>query len=210
MFACGSEQWRQQVLLGLQCHGSSATSRAAQTDTKGEQTAQSHLETLPRIQAGRLMGLQGTSRQRAMYQALVAARCVATNRDVTQQAHRASAMEGFKWDFSQNLPTHDSSSEDGIGVDKALRSAVRGPLACMVRQSLPYSFEHDRLILAEEMLCSHGWQIGAKVPDCTGLKEVELQDLVGEMQAVQTLSVVVWSMLAVVASRLSGLFAPEK
>ena len=200
MFACGSEQWRQQVLLGLQCRGSSATSRAAQTDTKGEQTAQSHLETLPRIQAGRLRGLQGTSRQR----------CAATNCDVTQQVQQASTMEGFKWDFSQNLPTHDSSSEDGIGVDKALRSAVRGPLACMVRQSLPYSFERDRLILAEEMLCSHRWQIGAKVPDCTGLTEGELQDLVGEMQAVQTLSVVVWSMLAVVASRLSGLFTPEE
>ena len=210
MFACGSEQWRQQVLLGLQCRGSSATSRAAQAETKGEQLADSHLQTLPRIQAGRLMGLQGTSRQQAMYQALVAARCVATNCDVTQQVQRANAMEGFKWDFSQNLPARSSSPEDGVGVDKALRSAVCGPLACMVRQSLPYSFERDRLILAEEMLCSHGWQIGAKVPDCKGLKAIELQDLVGEMQAVQTVSVVLWSILAVVASRLSGLFVPEE
>ena len=210
MFACGSERWRQQVLLGLQCRGSSASSRAAQTDTKGEQTAQSHLETLPQIQAGRLMGLQGTSRQQAMYKALVAGRCVATNCDATQQVQRANAMEGFKWDFSQNLPARNSSSEDGIGLDRALRYAVCGPLAFMVRQSLPYSFERDRLILAEEMLCSHGWQIGAKVPDCTGLTEVELQDLVGEMQAVQTVSVVLWSTLAVVASRLSGLFAPEE
>ena len=198
------------MLLGLQCRGSSATSRAAQTDTKGERTAQSHLETLPRIQAGRLMGLQGTSRQQAMYKALVAGRCVATNCDATQQVQRANAMEGFKWDFSQNLPARSSSSKDGIAVDKALRSAVCGPLACMVRQSLPYSFEHDRLILAEEMLCSHGWQIGAKVPDCKGLKAAELQDLVGEMQAVQTVSMVLWSTLAVVGSRLSGLFAPEE
>ena len=210
MFACGSEQWRQQVLLGLQCRGSSASSRAAQTDTKGEQIAKSHVETLPRIQAGRLMGLQGTSRQQAMYQALVAARCVATNCDATQQVQRAKALQGFKWDFSQNLPARSSSSEDGMGVDKALQSAVCGPLACMVRQSLPYSFEHDRLILAEEMLCSHGWQIGAKVPDCKGLTAVELQDLVGEMQAVQTVSMVLWSTLAVVGSRLSGLFAPEE
>ena len=210
MFACGSEQWRQQVLLGLQCRGSSAASRAAQTDTKGEQTARSHLETLPRIQAGRLMGLQGTSRQQAMYQALVAARCIVANCDATQQVQRAKAIEGFKWDFFQNLPARSSSPTDGIGVDKVLRSAVCGPLACMVRQSLPYSFECDRLILAEEMLRSHGWQIGAKVPDVKGLTEAELQDLVGEMQAIQTVSVVLWSTLAVVVSRLSGLFVPEE
>ena len=112
--------------------------------------------------------------------------------------------------FHQNLPTRNSSSEDGIGVDKVLRSAVCGPLACMVRQSLPYSFECDRLILAEEMLRSHGWQIGAKVPDVKGLTEAELQDLVGEMQAIQTVSVVLWSTLAVVVSWLSGLFVPEE
>ena len=81
-------------------------------------------------------------------------------------------------------------------------------MLCLVRGSLPYSFEHDRLVLAEELLRSHGWQIGAKVPDCTGIKERELQDLVGEMQAVQTLSVVLWSTMIAMAPRLSGLLAP--
>ena len=94
-------------------------------------------------------------------------------------------------------------------LDQVLQTTVSGPLACAVRQSLPYRFEHERLILGEEMLRSHGWQIGAKVPDCSGLTEAELQDLVGEMQAVQTLSVVLWSTLAIVAPRLGGLFASE-
>ena len=210
MFACGSEQWRQQVQLGLQCRGSSASSRAALTDTRGERTARDHLETLPRVEAGRLLGLQGTSRQQTMYQALVAARCIAKNCDAAQKVQRAHGLQGFKWDFSQNLPTRSSSaSSRAAGLDQVLRTAVSGPLACAVRQSLPYSFEHERLILPEEMLRSHGWQIGAKVPDCSGLTEAELQDLVGEMQAVQTLSVVLWSTLAIVAPRLGGLFASE-
>ena len=154
------------------------------------------------------MGLQGTPRQQAMYQALVAARCADNNCDATQPGPRANAMKGFKWDFSQNLPARSSPSQDDAEIDPALRSAVRGPLACMVRGSLPFSFEHDRLVMPEEMLRSHGWQIGAKVPDCTEIKPADLQDLVGEMQAVQTLSVVLWSTLMVVAPRLCGLFAP--
>ena len=58
-------------------------------------------------------------------------------------------------------------------LDQVLQTAVSGPLACAVRQSLPYRFEHERLILGEEMLRSHGWQMGAKVPDCSGLTEAE-------------------------------------
>ena len=208
MFQCSSEEWRKHVQLGLQCRGSLAASRAAKTDTQGEQKANGHLLSLPQVEAGRLMGLQGTPRQQAMYRALVAARCADSNCDATQPGPRAHAMKGFKWDFSQNLPARSDDCKDELALDPALRSAVRGPMACMLRGSLPYSFEHDRLVLAEEMLRSHGWQIGAKVPDCTGIKPGDLQDLVGEMQAVQTLSVVLWSTLMVVAPRLSGLFAP--
>ena len=208
MFQCSSEEWRERVLLGLQCRSSLAASRAAQTDTKGERKAQRHLLSLPRVEVGRLKGLQGTPRQQAMYQALVAARCADSNCDAAQLGPRAHTLKGFKWDFSQNLPTPSDRCKDESPVDNALRYAIRRPMLCLVRGSLPYSFEHDRLVLAEELLRSHGWQMGAKVPDCTGIKERDLQDLVGEMQAVQTLSVVLWSTLMVVAPRLSGLFAP--
>ena len=207
MFQCSSEEWRERVQLGLQCRGGFASSRAAKTDTKGERKAQRHLLSLQQVGVGRLKGLQGTPRQQAMYQALVAARCALSNCDVAQPGPRAHALKGFKWDFSQNLPAPSDRCKDESPVDNALRYAIHRPMLCVVRGSLPYSFEHDRLVLAEEVLRSHGWQIGAKVPDCTGIKERELQDLVGEMQAVQTLSVALWSTLMVVAPRLSGLFA---
>ena len=106
------------------------------------------------------------------------------------------------------MPSRGHRCKDESAIVNAHRYAIRRPMLCLVRGSLPYSFEHGRLALAEELLRSHGWQMGAKVPDCTGIKERDLQDLVGEMQAVQTLSVVLWSTLMVVAPRLSGLFAP--
>ena len=212
MFKCGSDEWRRRVQLDLQCRGSLAVSRAVRSSTKGEQKAQGHIRSLTPVGAGRLMGLTGTPRQQAMYQALVAARCAAKGCDATLPGSRASALEGFKWDFSQNLPatrlcSQAAPSEGCSEVDPVLSRAVLGPLACMVRGSLPFSFEHDRVVMAEEMLRSHGWQIGAAVPDCSEIKDSDLQDLVGEMQAVQTLSAVVWSTLAVLAPKLSGLFA---
>ena len=128
---------------------------------------------------------------------------------MTDALARSNAMKGFKWDFSQNLPAKSSNSNStDSNVDVTLVPAVRGRLACMVRGSLPFSFEHDRVILAEEMLRSHGWQVDdTTVPDCRGIKEDDLRDLVGEMQAVQSCSVVLWSVLVVVGPRLSGMFA---
>ena len=100
MFQCSSEEWRERVQLRLQCRGGLAFSRAPKTDTEGERKAEKHLLSLQRVEVGRLRGLQGTPRQRAMYQALVAARCADNKCDVGSAGSRADALEGFKWDFS--------------------------------------------------------------------------------------------------------------
>ena len=92
MFQCSSEEWRERVQLGLQCRGGPAFSRAAKTDTKGERKAQRHFLSLQEVGAGRLLGLQGTPRQQAMYKALVAARCADNNCDVAQPGTRAHAL----------------------------------------------------------------------------------------------------------------------
>jgi hypothetical protein len=207
MYELGSSQWRDKVHVALQCRGGSVNLRAATTTTIGEKKARDHLAPTTQIAAGRLWGLTGTMRQQAMYQALVETRCVAKRCAISDAAAVAEALAGFKWDFSQNVPARSRTGRDIDATDKTFLSLVRGPMSCQLRGSLPYSFQHDRLILPEEMLHSHGWQLGTIVPDCTGLTESELRDLVGEMQAVQTLSVVMWSILVVVGCQLPGLFA---
>ena len=228
MFPRGSDEWRTKVLVALQCREGGALSRVPNGATKGEAKAQDHHDPTVAVPMGRLWGLTGTPRQRAMYKALVAARCVDRQCELTDSVAVVGALRNFKWDFSQNLPaksTTGSSNASALAssqgaqpsdnvesvttqhkVDVNLLPFVRGPLGCMVRKSVPFSFEHDRVILPEEVLRSHGWQIDGTGPDCTGITEHELQDLVGEMQAVQTCSVVVWSVLVVVAPKLSGVF----
>ena len=83
-------------------------------------------------------------------------------------------------------------------------------MGCMLRSSVPFSFEHDRVILAEEIIRSHGWQMGAMVPDCSGIREVDVRDLAGEMQAIQSISVVMWAVMAAVGDKLEGLFVPDR
>ena len=199
MFAPGSDEWRRKV-IPLQCRGGSAVSRA-EAITKGEEKALQHYDPKEKVAMGRLRGLRATPRQQAMFQALVAARCLAQRCATSDAAAVADAVKGFKWDFSQNLPAKSKES---------FKSSVQGPMGCMLRSSLPFSFEHDRVILAEEIIRSHGWQMGAMVPDCSGIREVDVRDLAGEMQAIQSISVVMWAVMAAVGGKIEGLFVPDR
>lgn len=210
MIKSGSAEWREKVAMPLQCRGGAASSRAVAVATAGERAAQALTAKALALRAARgsapiggdscpvecakalrMWGFQGSARQRAIVEALLATRCC--HLGITDPS---LARKGLFWDMSQN------ACEDLIDQPTKLEN-----LACMVRSSLPYSFEADRLVLPEEVLRSHGWQIGDRRPVCSSLKDYEVQDLAGEMQAIQTLSVVMWAAILSEGAHMDGLFA---
>ena len=199
MFRNDSPEWRAKVLVNLQCRGGTAPSRAAHPhrQTIGETRAldlcamlqQPDAHSPAQIMAdSKLWGLRGTPRQHAVLAAVLTMRCRELGCSFSDRLGLSRAKHGLKWNISQN--------NDGL----------RNPadLSTQCRYSLPYSFQYNRLIVAEEMLRSHGWQVGEHTPDCSNLSDANIRDLVGEMQAVQSLAVVLWSLLLVVSSNFPG------
>ena len=71
-------------------------------------------------------------------------------------------------------------------------------------ESRVYSFAEDRLLHPVELLGSVGWKTSTTGPNINGLTVAELQDLVGECQALQCLGAATWALILAVGSALPG------
>jgi len=191
MIAPWTAEYTQKVYVALGVRGA-AVSRAAIDTTSGERIAQAITRKaiwaadtpVPNLMAdARLLGLTGTHRQRAILEAVLVSKCQLEDCRLDNGPGVQRIKKSLLWDVSQNA-TEDKMNSRGLNV-----------LGCMCRTGLPYSYRHDRLIIPEEVLRSHGWQVRGFKPNCTSLSEGEVRDLVGEMQAVQSLAVVLWAVM---------------
>ena len=80
-----------------------------------------------------------------------------------------------------------------------------GYASCACTSSRIYDYLQDRVLLPEELLRVMGWA-GAEIED---IADSDLQNLVGECQALQPLAVASWALLRSVDGGLTGLWRPS-
>lgn len=187
-YSVHSTEWSSKVALELTTRGARHTARSQQKKAYQKHTEQVRdflrerqtpwAEAQPLARA-RLLGLVGTDRQREVLNCVLLAHCYHTKLDPRDELQLAQAKVGLRWDISQNFPR------------AKIRQMKTKTLGCACTSALIYSFEHDRLFRAEELLRVFGWQTA----NCDGISESHLMDLIGESQAMQPLAVALWSLI---------------
>lgn len=132
-----------------------------------------------------LRGLSGCARQREVIDLAFLCACAEEGLNPRARAHRHKVASGLFVNVSQN----------------PCRRAWGRVLGTFCASSIVYSFEHDRTLIAEEMLRVLGW--GAV--DAAGLSQAALRDLAGESLAKPCIAAAAVAMLATV--HLPGLWA---
>lgn len=136
-----------------------------------------------------LRGLSGTEREREVLEVFLLEVCHLRGLSPLDPQQLARAKVGLTADISQNLawlrPAYDGSR-------------CRYTAAVYCTESRVYSFQDDRLLLPVELLGSLGWATPATAPRTEGLTSAQLQNLVGESQALPCLAAATWALLLAV------------
>ena len=122
-----------------------------------------------------------------------------------------TAELGFLWACRRAgvSPRHGSARREvarGLFVDVSQmpgRRPWRYGLRRATRNSKFYSYEHDRLITAEEVFKMYGW----RAPRLEGLSHGKALDLLGDSMALPTLAVAAYALVLSAGDVMPGLFA---
>ena len=148
------------------------------------------------LAAASLRGLTGTEREREVLEVFLMQACFAQGCSLLDDASVQAVKAELVADVSQNLSW--------------LRPEHGGVAGVFCTESRVYSFGHDRLVLPQEQLAAMGWQVPGQPstrPNCSGLSSTEIQDLVGECQALPCLAAAIWGMLLSASTKVPGLWA---
>ncbi len=144
------------------------------------------------------MGCSGTCRVREILEVHLLRACVARGLDPRSPGALESTKHELWGDVSQNM-LWMSNPALGTTAPSTNRSTVL------------YDYRSDRRVLPEELLRAMGWlcvsAAGATAPDCSGISTRSAQDLAGECQALQSLSVATEALLRTVDI---GVWAPRR
>ena len=145
-----------------------------------------------------LHGLSGTEREREVLEVFLLEVCHLRGLSPLDPQQLARAKVGLTADISQNLtwlrPAYDGGGHSGCGYTAAVYCT----------ESKVYSFQDDRLLLPVELLGSLGWVTPTTAPRTEGLTSAQLQNLVGESQALPCLAAATWALLLAVWSEGNG------
>jgi hypothetical protein len=134
--------------------------------------------------AATLGGLCGTEREREVLEAFLLTSCHAQGLSPLNPTELSQAKADLTADISQNP------------VWLQPRRGKSASVYCT--KSRVYSFEHDRLFSPRELLGSLGWKTPTTAPETAGLTDAQVQDLVGEAQALPCLAAATWGLLLAV------------
>lgn len=142
-----------------------------------------------------LRGLTGTPREREVLQVFLLLACASHGIAPTDTVELESLKHDLFCDISQNLTW--------------LRPASGNVASVFCTESRLVSYGHDRLVLPEEQLAAMGWQLPRQPqsrPVTAGLRSSDVQDLVGESQALPCLAAAIWGMLLATGARVPNLW----
>lgn len=132
-----------------------------------------------------LSGLSGTARERETLEVFLLEACRQQNLSPLDAQRLEQVKVGLTADISQN-PAWLRPSGDGSAAAYCTGSRV-------------YSFSQDRLLHPIELLGTLGWRSRATPPPCcAGLTSTQVQNLVGESQALPCLAAATWGLLLAV------------
>ncbi len=134
------------------------------------------------LEGASLRGLGATIRQRSVLEASLIDFCLRHGLSDTEEA-----KQGLVYDVSQNP-----------GFTKATKIL---PTICC--GSLIYDFEMDRLLVPLELMRIMGWSCDPTI-STSDLRAGQLQELVGNLMALPSLAVALWSVLLAAGSEFPG------
>ena len=146
-----------------------------------------------------LRGLRGTDREREVLEVFLIAACLARGVCPLDEASTTAVKAELTADVSQNLVWLRPEHGEVAGV--------------FCTESRVYSFRHDRLVLPQEQLAAMGWQDPGKPatrPSVAGLSSTDIQDLVGECQALPCLAAAIWGILLAANTDVPRLWAGRR
>jgi len=142
-----------------------------------------------------LFGMRGTQREREILQVHFLRCCHAKGLSPLDPSDCTKAKSNLFCDISQNLAW--------------LRPTKGASVYC--RESRFYSYEQDRLLIPSELLASMGWVVDKSAhppPSTAALNPSELQDLIGESQALPCVAACIWALVLAAGHDLPGMWGP--
>jgi len=142
-----------------------------------------------------LHGLGGTEREREVLEVFILSAAEACNVEPSDEEAMSALRRDLFADISQNISW--------------LRPLEGHTASVFCRSSRVFSFGQGRLVLPQEQLAAIGWQLPnqpATRPCTVGLTGAEIQDLVGESQALPCLAAALWGLLLAAGRQLPGVW----
>ena len=199
-FARGTDDWSRIILAGqagqleprARCDSQAQASWRRQANAQRQEWRNSGIQghDAHPLAMANLRGMRGTEREREVLEVFLISSCLQQGLSPATPDDLKKAKQNLTADISQNL--------SWLRPDRGHVAGV------FCTKSRVYSFAEDHLLHPVELLGSMGWKTSTTGPNINGLTVAELQDLVGECQALQCLGAATWALILALGSALPG------